>query len=48
MCIPIEHVTELQNAGLTVSFELLLQPADLARPGFLGDGFYLLGPGGYL
>lgn len=32
----------------TVSFQLFLQPADLAWPSFLGDGLYLLGPGSYL
>lgn len=39
---------EVHGAELTVSFELFLQPADLARPGFLGDGLDLLGSGGEL
>lgn len=41
-------VWRCQNTELTVSFQLLLQPADLAGPGFLGDGLDLFGPGGYL
>lgn len=50
-----EHLSECQQTcscvtewQLTVTFELFLQPADLARPCFLGDGLYLLGPGSYL
>ena len=41
-------VWRCQNTELTVSLQLLLQPADLAGPGFLGDGLDLFGPGGYL
>lgn len=41
-------MSESHRAELTVSFQLFLQPADLAWSCFFRDGLYLLGPGSYL